>query len=104
MGCIENVTCFSSAAVLFWVDGKAETRRAIQWTNLRNAMAEKVPLNVNGDNNGGVVMFSEVMVPFVSDRGRNGVEWKGEKCLRVSPEGTSAKIVVFLLPLVRIWL
>ena len=46
-------------------------------------MAEKVPLNVNGDNNGGVVMFSEVMVPFVSDRGRNGVEWKGEKCLRV---------------------
>ena len=46
-------------------------------------MAEKVPLNVNGDNNGGVVMFSEVMVPFVSDRGRNGVEWKGKKCLRV---------------------
>ena len=37
-------------------------------------MAEKVPLNVNGDNNGGVVMFSEVMVPFVSDRERNGVE------------------------------
>ena len=40
---------------------------------------KKMPLNVNGDNNGGVVMFSEVMVPFVSDRERNGVKWKGGK-------------------------
>ena len=49
-------------------------------------------------------MFSEVMVPFVSDRERNGVEWKGEKSLGVRSKRTSAKILGYwTLHLIQIW-